>query len=128
MSSMCFVSICAKRANTCLAKGSALLDAAAVKNRIPSFSNRNARISELAGLFFPFARPVFGISYPPVTETGLAYYYASRTAVFPALFAGRRGEIHPAARPGVYSFLRARRPAARVFFPRRLAPRLDYPS
>src|SRR3972149_3335286 len=93
MSSMCFVSICAKRANTCLANGSALLDAAAVKNRFPSFSNRSARISELAGLFFPFARPAFGISYPPVTETGLAYYYASRTAVFPALFAGRRREF-----------------------------------
>src|SRR3990172_1042781 len=112
MSSMCFVSSCANRANTCLAKGSALLDAAAVKNLFPSFSNRNARISELAGLFFPFARPAFGISYLPVTETGLAYYYASRTAVFPALFAGRRREFLSrfVLRPENYGLLSGRCP------------------
>src|SRR4030042_1485072 len=70
ISSMCFVSICAKRANTCLANGSALLSAAAVKSRFPSLSNRNARIHAPAGPLFSFAGPVFGIFSPPWKKTG----------------------------------------------------------
>src|SRR3990172_6339039 len=100
ISSMCFVSICAKRANTCLANGSALLSAAAVKNRFPSLSNRSARISALAGPLFSFAGPVFGISHPPLgKKTGRVSHYASPTTGFPALFACRKREFLSRAAP-----------------------------
>src|SRR3990172_1873209 len=75
ISSMCFVSICAKRANTCLANGSALLSAAAVKSRFPSLSNRNARISAPAGPLFFFAGPVFCIFFPPFKKNLSAFFF-----------------------------------------------------
>src|SRR3990170_2506025 len=83
MSCACFSSRTARSSNTCLAKASELLAAAAAKNRFPCFSNRSARVRAPEEFFFHFEDAEFAIALPPPSNSiNSPDYYAHGPSPF----------------------------------------------